>query len=64
MWSETTKKVWMVPLLLAVTIFFGLLAALLGTAVWYLLSWIAMTTPLLVILIFFGKARRRPMRRI
>jgi hypothetical protein len=46
---ENLKKVWSIPLLLAVITLFGLLAALFGTGVWYGLSWVAMTFPLLVI---------------
>lgn len=37
------------PLLLAITTFFGLLAALLGTGVWYILSWITLSIPLGII---------------
>ena len=36
-------------MLLSVLILFGLLAALLGTGIWYWLSWLAMIIPLIVI---------------
>lgn len=39
------KKVWLIPLLLAILTLFGLLSALLGTGYWYDLSWAAMTLP-------------------
>jgi hypothetical protein len=42
-------RLWAMPLLLAVLILFGLLAALLGTGIWYLLSWVALIVPVLVI---------------
>lgn len=44
------KKVWGKPLLLGLSIIFGLLAALLGSGAWYWLSWAAMLIPLLVII--------------
>lgn len=43
------KKVWAMPLLLAVLTLFGLLAALLGVGYWYFIAWIAISIPLLVI---------------
>lgn len=43
------KKVWLIPCLLALASVFGLLAALLGTGIWHVLSWIALTLPLAVI---------------
>ena len=43
------KKVWGAPLILALISIFGLLAALLGTGIWYVLSWIAMIVPLAII---------------
>ncbi len=47
--KTTFKKVWLVPLLLAVLTLFGLLSALLGTGCWYALSWAAMIIPLLIL---------------
>ena len=44
-----SKKVWQIPLLLGCITLFGLLAALLGTGIWYWLAWAAMALPLLVI---------------
>lgn len=43
------KKVWGAPLILALISVFGLLAALLGTGIWYILSWIALIVPLAII---------------
>jgi hypothetical protein len=40
---------WRMPLLLALLIVFGLLAALLGTGIWHVLSWLALSTPLIVL---------------
>ncbi len=47
--KQNFKKIWRIPLLLSVLILFGLLAALLGTGIWYWLSWLAMIIPLIVI---------------
>ena len=47
--NQNFKKVWGAPLLLTAITIFGLLSALLGTGFWYVLSWIAMTIPLIVI---------------
>jgi len=47
--NQHFNKVWSMPSLLAISILFGLLAALLGTGLWYLLSWIAMVIPLFII---------------
>jgi hypothetical protein len=47
--QRQVKKVWLKPLILAVTIIFGLLSALLGTGWWYYLAWATMATPLFVI---------------
>lgn len=42
------RKVWSIPIVLALCTLFGLLAALLGTGVWHWLSWAALITPLVV----------------
>lgn len=42
------RKVWLIPSLLALSTLFGLLAALLGTGIWHLLSWITLAVPLVV----------------
>lgn len=47
--TNTFKKVWGMPLLLAILTLFGLLAALLGTGVWYGLAWLALLVPLAII---------------
>jgi hypothetical protein len=44
------RRLWGMPLLMAVLIIFGLLAALLGTGVWHVLSWIALSVPVVVII--------------
>ncbi len=49
------KKVWGAPLILAFISIFGLLAALLGTGVWYVLSWITLTIPIVIIIWKWGK---------
>jgi len=44
-------RVWLWPIILAALSLFGLLSALLGQGgVWWTLSWITLTAPLLVIL--------------
>lgn len=55
--DKTTKKIWGAPLMLGVIILFGLLSALLGTGIWYPLSWAAMLIPLVVISWFFWKSK-------
>ncbi|MDN5288065.1 MAG: hypothetical protein JWR38_4339 [Mucilaginibacter sp.] len=47
--NQNLKKVWGIPLLLTIITVFGLLSALLGTGFWYILSWITLTIPLIVI---------------
>jgi hypothetical protein len=48
--NKTSLKVWSFPLLLAALIISGLLAALLGTGIWYFFSWLAMSIPIIVVL--------------
>lgn len=43
------RKVWTIPILLALVTIFGLLASLLGTGIWYVLSWAALSLPLAII---------------
>lgn len=43
------RKVWFVPLILALFVLGGLLTALLATGIWQALSWIALIIPLVVI---------------
>ncbi len=51
--------VWTIPLSLAALTIFGLLAALLGQhGVWWVLSWIALAIPLLVIVRCLLRDRR------
>ncbi len=44
------KKIWTHPIWLGVISLFGLLSALLGTGLWYLLSWIALAIPIVIII--------------
>lgn len=48
--NKTFIKVWGTPLSLAALIISGLLAALLGTGIWYFFSWLVLSIPLIVIL--------------
>lgn len=48
------KKVWGIPLILAAITLFGLLAALLGTGIWYILSWIALIVPIVIVVWKWG----------
>ncbi|WP_316810093.1 hypothetical protein [Pedobacter heparinus] len=43
-------KVWGIPILLAVVTILGLLLAIMGIGVWHVLSWIALTFPVYVML--------------
>jgi hypothetical protein len=53
-------RLWRWPILLACLIGFGLTSALLGEGgIWWVLSWIALTIPLLVIAATIAR-RRRP----
>jgi hypothetical protein len=54
------SQIWRWPIILAILMMFGLLSALIGQGgVWWVLSWIAMVIPLLVIAASWQK-RRRP----
>lgn len=59
---NTSWSIWRWPLALAALTIFGLLSALLGEGgIWWALSWLALSTPLLVILwcvAFAGPSRR------
>jgi hypothetical protein len=43
------RRVWRIPFVLAVAILTGLLSALLGVGGWHVLSWIALSIPLLIL---------------
>ncbi|GAB4058900.1 hypothetical protein [Uliginosibacterium sediminicola] len=43
-------RVWAMPVLLAALTLFGLLAALLGSGAWHVLSWVSLCLPLLIVL--------------
>ncbi|HEY0236813.1 MAG TPA: hypothetical protein VGC86_17435 [Afipia sp.] len=50
MTRRSPRLIWRWPIVLAVLTIFGLLAALLGQGgVWWMLSWIALAIPLIVI---------------
>jgi hypothetical protein len=54
------SQIWRWPIVLATLMAFGLLSALLGQGgMWWVLSWIALVIPLLVIVASWQK-RRRP----
>lgn len=48
--NQQVKKVWGIPVLLGLLTLTGLLSALLGTGVWYPVSWGMMLIPLAIIL--------------
>jgi hypothetical protein len=54
----TARRVFGVPLLLALLGAVGLLSALLGDDVWDALSWLTLGLPLAVILWFWGRPSR------
>jgi hypothetical protein len=56
MQNNNFSRVWRIPLLLAVFILFGLLSALLGTGVWHILAWTALTIPLIILIWKISKA--------
>jgi hypothetical protein len=54
------SQIWRWPIVLAALMAFGLLSALLGQGgIWWVLSWVALAVPLLVIAAAWQK-RRRP----
>jgi nitrate/nitrite transporter NarK len=57
--KQNFKKIWRIPVLLSALILFGLLAALLGTGIWYWLAWVAMAIPLFVICLKVWKPNNR-----
>jgi hypothetical protein len=53
------SRIWRWPAALAVLMEFGLLSALLGQGgIWWVLSWVALAVPLLVIAAAWQKRRR------
>lgn len=56
--AASFRRIWGMPLLLAVLIVFGLLAALLGTGWWHLVAWAALGAPLLILMRFVRRSRR------
>ena len=44
--NDHFRKVWRIPVLLVLLTVFGLLASLLGTGIWYPLSWVALSLPI------------------
>lgn len=50
--ARSTGRIWRWPALLAILTVFGLICALLGQGgLWWALSWIALTIPLVVIVV-------------
>lgn len=45
-------QLWGWPLVMAILTIFGLLAALTGTGVWHWLSWIALSVPVVTMVVF------------
>ncbi|MEN0054535.1 MAG: hypothetical protein AAGC65_12760 [Mucilaginibacter sp.] len=48
---QPSRKIWGIPVLLGLITLFGLLSALLGTGVWWVLAWGAMVIPLIVVMV-------------
>jgi len=57
--GQRLKKIWGVPLVLGGCVFFGLLSSLLGTGLWYWLSWIALAIPVIVVVFKICAGRRK-----
>ncbi len=52
MMRRSSSRIWRWPIVLTVLTIFGLLAALIGQGgVWWVLSWIALAIPLMVIVV-------------
>lgn len=56
MTNNDFRRVWLIPLLLALVTIFGLLSALLGTGIWHVLAWTALILPLAILLWKISKA--------
>lgn len=52
------RRVWAIPLILAVLTIFGLLSALLGNGIWHALAWASLASPIVVAVRFAMKRRR------
>jgi hypothetical protein len=57
--ATTFRRVWTIPLVLAASTIFGLLAALLGTGIWHAGAWTALAAPVVVAAAFSMRPRRR-----
>lgn len=56
---HSSWMIWRWPLLLATLVVFGLLSALLGQGgIWWVLSWIALAIPLVLIVVCIVRRRR------
>jgi hypothetical protein len=56
----TKRDIWRLPSAIAATTLFGLLAALLGEGgLWWALSWVALSPPLVVIVLCLSRPTRR-----
>lgn len=57
--GNSLRQIFTMPLVLACIIGFGLLCALFGDGIWNVLSWVAMSVPLVVIAYHVLKVRDR-----
>nr|WP_068893081.1 hypothetical protein [Pedobacter panaciterrae] len=48
--NDVFFKVWGIPVLLAVVTIIGLLSAIMGVGVWHIVSWIALSIPVYVMI--------------
>lgn len=55
MHRRTFRRLFEIPIVLAVITIAGLLSALLGDGIWNVLSWIALSIPLAVIIFYAGR---------
>jgi hypothetical protein len=57
--AATLLRVFGAPMLLALVSAIGLISALLGDSIWDVLSWLALATPIAVIMWYVALARMR-----
>jgi 1,4-dihydroxy-2-naphthoate octaprenyltransferase len=60
-------NLWGMPILLGALTFLGLISAIMGTGIWHILSWIALSIPLIIAVKhgrrFFEKKKKKQRRR-
>jgi hypothetical protein len=49
------RRVWGKPLIISFLTVWGLLTALLETGIWHLFSWIALSVPIAVVIVYVSK---------